>query len=319
MIPALRIAAVAGVAALLGVLVWRGFVQARPEDADVLSGYVEGEALYLAPPVSGSVTSLAVVRGQRVEGKAPLFTVDARSPSAQRDQAAARLEEVRAQAKVAAAQAEQQDSALAQARAQAANAERDAQRYARVDAAAVSQQEADRARTAAETTAAQLRAAGQTARAARAQQAAAEAAVGQARGALAETEARLDQLSVRAPAAGRIEEVYFQQGEWAGANQPILSLIPDGKVKLKFYVPERDLQAYAIGRRVAFGCDGCRQGLMATIAYLSPRPEYTPPVIYSRKSRDKLVFLVEARPDDGRGLTPGLPVDVAPLPAGARP
>jgi HlyD family secretion protein len=134
---------------------------------------------------------------------------------------------------------------------------------------------------------------------------------------VADAEARLDQLSVRAPAAGRIEEVYFQQGEWAGANQPIVSLIPDGKVKLRFYVPERDLQLYSIGKRISFGCDGCRQGLMATIAYVSPRPEYTPPVIYSRKSRDKLVFLVEARPDDGRSLTPGLPVDVTPLRAGA--
>lgn len=319
MSPALRIAAAAIVAALIGVLVWRGFLQARPADADVLSGYVEGEALYLASPVSGAVTSLAVVRGQRIEGKAPLFTVDARSSSAQRDQAAARLEEVRAQAKAAAAQAAQQTAILAQARTQAANAERDAQRYARVDAAAVSQQEADRARTAAETAAAQLRAATETAQAARAQQTAADAAVGTARGVLADAEARLDQLSVRAPATGRIEEVYFQQGEWAGANQPILSLIPDGKVKLKFYVPERDLQLYAVGKRVGFGCDGCRQGLMATIAYVSPRPEYTPPVIYSRKSRDKLVFLVEARPDDGRGLTPGLPVDVTPLHGGARP
>jgi HlyD family secretion protein len=246
-----------------------------------------------------------------------LFTVDARSPSAQRDQAAARLRQAEAQARAAAAQAAQQAAVLAQAEAQAANAERDAERYARTDAAAVSRQETDRARTAAETAAAQARAARQTAEAARAQRSAAEAAVAQARGAVADAEARLDQLSVRAPAAGRIEEVYFQQGEWAGANQPIVSLIPDGKVKLRFYVPERDLQLYSVGKRISFGCDGCRQGLMATIAYVSPRPEYTPPVIYSRKSRDKLVFLVEARPDDGRSLTPGLPVDVTPLRAGA--
>jgi len=318
MTPALRIAVAGGVALLLGVLVWRGFIQARPEDADVLSGYVEGEALYLASPVSGAVTSLAVVRGQRIEAKAPLFTVDARSPSAERDQAAARLDQARAQAKAAAAQAAQQQAALAQAQAQAANAERDAERYARSNPAAVSQQEADRARTAAETAAAQTRAARQLAEAARAQQAAADAAVGQARGALADAAARLDQLSVRAPAVGRIEEVYFQQGEWAAANQPILSLIPDGKGKLRFFVPERDLQRYTVGKRIGFGCDGCRQGLMATIAYVSPRPEYTPPVIYSRKSRDKLVFLIEARPDDGRGLTPGLPVDVTPLGSEAR-
>jgi HlyD family secretion protein len=65
---------------------------------------------------------------------------------------------------------------------------------------------------------------------------------------------------------------------------------------------------------VRFACDGCASGLTATIRYVSPRPEFTPPIIYSRDSRDRLVFMVEAYPKRPQGLQPGLPVDVEPLP-----
>ena len=62
-----------------------------------------------------------------------------------------------------------------------------------------------------------------------------------------------------------------------------------------------------------FRCDACGAERLATISYVSSRAEFTPPVIYSRGSRDRLVFLVEARPDNPAQLTPGLPVDVTPL------
>jgi HlyD family secretion protein len=307
-------AAAAVVAALVaGLLVWRGFAP-RPADAHVLSGYIEGEALYLASPISGTLAQVSVVRGQRVEAQAPLFAVDARTLLAERDQARAQLAQARAQAESARAVLRQQTASLAAARAQAANAARDAARYAQtVEGGAVSRQDADRTRTAAETAEAQRAAVDALVRDAAAQASAADAAVSHAQAAVDEAQVRLDQLSVRAPAPGRVEEVYFQTGEWASANQAIVSLIPDGKVKVRFYVPEGQMALYQVGRAVRFGCDACRGGHSAVISYVSPRPEYTPPIIYSRQARDRLVFLIEARPDDPRGLTPGLPVDVTPL------
>jgi HlyD family secretion protein len=52
------------------------------------------------------------------------------------------------------------------------------------------------------------------------------------------------------------------------------------------------------------------------VTYVSAQAEYTPPVIYSRESRSKLVYLVEARPegDAVNKLTPGQPVEVRPGP-----
>ena len=69
----LLIAALLGVAvAIVGVL----FLAPRLGRPEVLTGYVEGEPLYLAAPVSGTITQMSVVRGQRVAAGARLFVVD---------------------------------------------------------------------------------------------------------------------------------------------------------------------------------------------------------------------------------------------------
>ena len=51
-----------------------------------------------------------------------------------------------------------------------------------------------------------------------------------------------------------------------------------------------------------------RQGHLS----ISPQAEYTPPVIYSQESRQKLVFMIESRFDatTAAKLHPGQPVDV---------
>ncbi len=52
--------------------------------------------------------------------------------------------------------------------------------------------------------------------------------------------------------------------------------------------------------------------LDARISYLSPQPEYTPPILYNRDNRSKLVFMVEAvfEGNVARDLHPGQPADV---------
>jgi HlyD family secretion protein len=58
--------------------------------------------------------------------------------------------------------------------------------------------------------------------------------------------------------------------------------------------------------------DGVQHPFLGKVSYISPRAEYTPPVIYSRESRAKLVFMVESVFDPGASanLHPGQPVDV---------
>jgi HlyD family secretion protein len=89
-----------------------------------------------------------------------------------------------------------------------------------------------------------------------------------------------------------------------------MSLLPDGAIRLKLYVPEPQFSSLRVGALLDVQCDGCPPGLTARITYASPEPEFTPPVIYSLETRQKLVHLVEARPEgDAAALKPGQIVD----------
>jgi HlyD family secretion protein len=302
--------------AVAGWLSWRAWGP-HPEDANVLSGYIEGEDMYLAAPVAGTVQTIAVSRGDRVAAGAPLFSMDPASLQAERAQAAAAVAQARAQVSVAEARLAQSRATAAASAAEAINARADLARYQgalKANRESVSRQQVDSALSSATASEAQGRAALEDVAAQSAQIDAARAQASSELAALADAQVKLDQLTQRAPAAGRVQDVFYQPGEWAAANQAVVALLPDDKVTLRFFVSERDVARYAVGKTVQFGCDGCAAGLTAKISYVSAQPEFTPPIIYSRSSRDRLVFLVEAEPADPRGLMPGLPVDVMPLP-----
>jgi len=92
----------------------------------------------------------------------------------------------------------------------------------------------------------------------------------------------------------------------------VASLLPPGNVKARFYVPETSLGSITLGQDVQLRCDGCPGPVAAKISFVSQQAEYTPPVLYSKESRSKLVFLIEARtsPEDAARLHPGQPIDV---------
>ena len=302
---------------------WR-WLASGPGGSDMLSGYVEGETLYLSAAQAGRVQSLGVRRGQRVAAGAPLFLIEPDQQVAQGQQARAELE---------AAQAQAQDARLGQRAPEIAILEADlasAEALAREARIALNRADAlvrrgiyarvrlTEARAAYDAAAARVAAARNRIEVAtlgqrEAQVRAADARVSQAQARVSETGARLGTLAPTAPSAGRIEEVFYQRGEYAAANQPVVALIPDDRITIRFFVPEGAVAAYQTGRQVHFRCDGCAGDLTATISYVSPRPEFTPPIIYSREARDRLVFMVEARPANGATLVPGLPVDVEPI------
>ena len=102
-------------------------------------------------------------------------------------------------------------------------------------------------------------------------------------------------------------------GEFIPAGQPVVSLLPPDNLKVRFFVPEEKFSTLKAGQSVRVALSGRPSPLNAHISYLSPAPEYTPPVLYNRENRAKLVFLVEALfpADDARDLHPGQPVEVS--------
>ena len=141
---------------------------------------------------------------------------------------------------------------------------------------------------------------------------AAQNQVAQAQAALDQAKWRLSQRRLTAPAAGIVTDLVRHPGELAGPAAPVLTMLPDGAVKLMLYVPEALLSGTMVGNRLDVRCNGCPPGLAATVSYVSQEPEFTPPVIYSADTRQKLVYLVEARPEAGPAarLQPGQIVDV---------
>ena len=108
-----------------------------------------------------------------------------------------------------------------------------------------------------------------------------------------------------------VDDVYFRIGEFAAAGNPIVSILPPENVKIRFFVNEKTVPQITYNQRVWVSCDGCAKALPAKVSYISPSAEYTPPVIYSTESRDKLVFMVEATFEHTADVLPvGLPVSV---------
>jgi HlyD family secretion protein len=98
-----------------------------------------------------------------------------------------------------------------------------------------------------------------------------------------------------------------------------VNLLPPAALKLRFFVAEATLPTIKRGAVVTIHCDGCAAPVKATVRFIASRAEFTPPVIYSREQRAKLVYLVEAWPAaaDATTLRAGQPVDVALPVAGA--
>ena len=124
------------------------------------------------------------------------------------------------------------------------------------------------------------------------------------------SQTRLARRTGFAPVQGTIQQIYFREGEMVAEKRPVLSIMPPGNMKLRFYVPEPDLPKLAIGDEVRVACDNCAGDLTAKIYFIATSAEYTPPVIYSLDERNKLVYLVQARPSRPDVLRVGQPIGV---------
>lgn len=293
-----------------------------PEPA-AIQGYVEGEFVRVGAPFAGTLMRLEVQRGQAVAPGAALFQLESENEEAARREAGERARRAEAQAadrrkglrpsELAAVRAQ-----LSQAEVTAANSSRELARQEDLVAKGfVSRQRADEARTARDrdrARAAELRAQLATANAGTRpdEVRAAEAEAGAAQAALSQADWRVRQKAVAATVGGTVTDTLFVQGEWVPAGAPVVSMLPPGNVKVRFFIPEARLGTIKVGQGATIRCDGCPAPVAASISYISPQAEYTPPVLYTRENRSKLVFLVEARPAkaDGMKLHPGQPVDV---------
>jgi HlyD family secretion protein len=129
---------------------------------------------------------------------------------------------------------------------------------------------------------------------------------------LTQAQWNFDQKKQAAPQAGLVYDTLFREGEWVAAGKPVVVLLPPPNIKVRAFVPETRVGSIHYGDPVQVRVDGVEKPFVGKVSYISPRAEYTPPVIYSRESREKLVFMVESvfDPEVSANLHPGQPVDV---------
>lgn len=294
-----------------------------PKNPGGWQGYVEGEFVYVAAPLGGQLEKLSVQKGARVAAGAPLFALERSAELAAQRQAAeqlgavqARLEDLKKGSRPS--ELATLDARLEQARAAAELSKLDlARQESLFKTNVIAAADLDRARLthqknlqAVEELTSQLTTARLGGRTDAVTSAAADASAAAA--AKERADWNVAQKSQSAPRAALVYDTLFREGEFVAAGTPVVSLLPPENLKVRFFVPEAEFAALKAGDPVRVAING-RPPLDARVSYLSPQPEYTPPILYNRENRAKLVFMIEALFSDAtaaRDLHPGQPADV---------
>jgi HlyD family secretion protein len=286
-------------------------------------GYIEGEYVYLASPLGGALTNLAVARGDSVKAGQRLFELERQSEADALAQSEKNLAQAQAQLDdlTKGERPTEIDSLAAQLARAEANLKLSATELARREkldlSDVVSKEELDQARAQNDANQAQVRQLaadlataklGGRVDAIRAAQAAVEAQ----RAARDKAKWSFDQKQQFAPTNATVQDTLYRQGEFVAAGNPVVVLLPPENVKVRFFVPQAKLPQIKVGETVSVQADGAARAISATVNYISTQAEYTPPVIYSRETRAELVFMIEAKFSvaDAAALRPGQPVDV---------
>ncbi|QDU68042.1 HlyD family secretion protein [Engelhardtia mirabilis] len=317
-----------GLGGLLLALAGCGGGATEAGQGDYWQGYVEGDNVFAASSQGGSLVRIAVEKGQAVKSGELLFELDPEPQALQVEQARERV--AQAEARLADLERGVRPSELAAIEARLAGAksalgraradlERRRELFESSGPDVVSKEEIDRFAAEVEVDAfnvASLEAELETARLG-GRSGAVEAArreVATLRIAQREAQWALDQKRVTAPTAALVQDTLFDVGEVVPAGRPVVSLLPPGGVLVRFFVPQSALPTLAAGDSVQVRVDGLEGEFQARIRFITTEAEFTPPVIYSRESRSKLVFMVEAtpEPDALARLHPGQPLEVRP-------
>lgn len=306
-----------------------------PTDRIRVSGHVEATETRLAAEAGGRILTLAVKEGDRVEQGQTILTLDTRDTQLQINrakaeeiaataqlklvQAGARVEDIRqAQSQVETARAE-----VAAARVELTAAGQDLDRFEtllkqnsgsqkqRDDAATRRDVARDRVTQAetrvktAEEVVAKLKAGArpeeiETAR----------ARVGTVTAQIAALEKGLHDATLQSPVAGTVTEKLVELGEVIPPRAPAIVVVDLDHAWADVFVPEPTVPQIKIGQAANIFTDAGGAAIAGTIAFISPKAEFTPRNVQTAEERSKLVYRVRITVDNKAGvLKQGMPVE----------
>ncbi|WP_241647754.1 HlyD family secretion protein [Rosenbergiella metrosideri] len=120
----------------------------------------------------------------------------------------------------------------------------------------------------------------------------------------------ISQAEVKSPTDGIIHDILRKKGELTSLGSPVLIIVPEKGKKIKFYINRKKLYKININDSILVRVNDINEEYNAVIDYVSPKPEYTPPMLYDDKN-DTLVYLIEAKfRDKNIELPAGTPVEI---------
>jgi len=290
---------------------------------DYYSGYIEGEYIYIASSQNGHLAELSVSRGDWVKSGSPLFQLDIDSENYQANEALQNLKAAESQLEnIKKGKREVEITALRATLEQAKILEQIAEtRFNRnsklAKTGAVSQDQFDESQSVYQRSKSDV-----IEREAELELgllggrsdeiAAAEANVKAKKEELDLANWKLAEKKLSSQVEAYVQDTLFRVSEWVPAGRPVIALLPPENIKARFFVPEKALARMQVGQAVNIACDSCDNPIPAKINYISSEAEFTPPVIFSRESREKLVYMIEARIglEYAKLLHPGQPIDI---------
>ncbi len=122
----------------------------------------------------------------------------------------------------------------------------------------------------------------------------------------------LNQKRQTAPSDAFVIDTLYSEGELVPAGRPVIVLLPPKNIKVRTFLNETRLGTLHVNDPVRVTVDGVPEPFAGKISFISPHAEYTPPVIYSKDNRGKLVYMTEVAFDDATAakLHPGQPVEI---------
>lgn len=310
LIPILIIAALVA-AALVG---WQMLPPKGPGKGFVHgNGRLEATEIDVAAKLAGRVEDILVNEGDFVTAGQTLAHMQVQTLEAQRDEAAARLQ----QAITAVASAEalvamrESDKQAVQALVTQRESESDAARrrlarsetLTREGAASAQELDDDRARlrstqAAVAAAKAQVGAAQAAIVAARTQVVSARSAITAVEATVTRIKADIDDSALTAPRDGRVQYRIAQPGEVLAAGGKVLNLVDLSDVYMTFFVPETVAGQLALGSEVHIILDAAPQYVIPTkVSFVASTAQFTPKTVETASERQKLMFRVKAQID----------------------
>jgi HlyD family secretion protein len=266
-----------------GYVWWQDLRDDLPDYIASGNGRIEAEEVHLATKYAGRVAEVLVNEGDMVEAGQLLARMDTAELRAELAAARASIAQAEENVVEARAQIVQQESALKFADQELERAQ------ILVGKGHISQQQADQRQTGRDTAQATLEAAearlASTRRAVEAAQAQAE-----------RIQTQLEESTLMAPRAGRVQYRLAEPGEVLASGGRVVTLLDLTDVYMTIFLPTAEIGRLLVGSEARIILDAVPQYVIpAHVSFISAEAQFTPREVETRSEREKLMFRVKVK------------------------